>query len=140
MGVPLGHKLKIIKNITCPSASPQREAPTTNARPVAFNIISKDINTKIKLRLVSTPTKPSKNNIVARISPCSKGIACIMTVIALFPCQVECAHQTSQQQHRSQFHRQHIRTEKSDTYLFCFHHGVSNSGVGRHQTKQQFNQ
>src|SRR5262249_22439719 len=57
------------KNITCPSAWPQRAPATTRASPAAFSMISIEIRTKTTSRRASTPTRPIRKRTPASRSP-----------------------------------------------------------------------
>src|SRR5262245_10523197 len=64
--------------ITCPSACAHLAPAVTNANPVAFNMISSDINMKTMLRLASTPISPNAKSIPANNNPYSIGIEAII--------------------------------------------------------------
>src|SRR5215510_9158103 len=69
--------LRMKRYITCPSACAHLAPAVTKANPVAFNIISSDINMKTMLRLASTPISPNAKSVPANNNPYSIGIEAI---------------------------------------------------------------
>src|SRR5262245_5218385 len=70
--------LRIKRYLTCPSACAHLAPAVTKANPVAFNIISSDINMKTMLRRASTPISPNAKSAPANNNPYSIGIEAIM--------------------------------------------------------------
>src|SRR5262245_28167502 len=70
--------LRMKRYITCPSACAHLAPAATKASPVAFNIISSDINMKTMLRRTSTPISPSAKSIPANNNPYSIGTEAII--------------------------------------------------------------
>src|SRR6266511_4277618 len=74
--------LRIKRYITCPSACAHLAPAVTKANPVAFNIISSDINMKTMLRRTSTPISPNAKSVPANNNPYSNGIEAITIHLA----------------------------------------------------------
>src|SRR5580692_10657733 len=124
------------RNTTCPSACCHREPATTNASPAALSITSKDIRTKSKLRRTSRLISPSENKIPASISPSLIGI-CVMLNLRyqdFHETQMVGANHAREQQHRGEFHSDHIRTEQEHPHLLW---SDSNASCIRSAASQQ---
>src|SRR5262249_10633156 len=70
--------LRMKRYITCPSACAHLAPAVTKANPVAFNMISSDINMKTMLRRTSTPISPNAKSVPANNNPYSIGIEAII--------------------------------------------------------------
>src|SRR6185312_6421182 len=94
-----------------------------NASPAAFNMISTDINMKMRFRRTRSPISPNANNTPASNMPWTSGIdrdtAFTSGVLALqMSSQMIGADQPRQQEHGGQFDSDQVGTKQHDAHLF----------------------
>src|SRR5574337_1135960 len=94
-----------------------------NASPAAFNMISTDINMKMRFRLTSSPISPNANNTPDSNMPWVSGIDRGTTFISGIVVLQMSSHmigtdQSRQQEHGSQFDPDQVGTKQHDAHLF----------------------
>src|SRR5690349_91397 len=94
-----------------------------NATPEAFNMISTDINIKMRFRRTRSPISPNANNTPASNMPWVSGIdrdtALTSGILAVqMSSQMIGADQPWQQEHGGQLDPDQVRTKQHDAHLF----------------------